>query len=63
MVDNRVVVGAEDALHIGIRVRIQGQAVSENPLRFEFLDGFSSVVAQVLRVAFVDVGRLAVRHQ
>jgi hypothetical protein len=63
MVDNRVVVGSEDAFDIGIRVRIQRQAVGQDPFRVQLLDRFPGVVAKMLRITFIDVSRFAVRLQ
>ena len=63
MVDDRVVFGAKDSLHVGIGIRVHRQAVCQHAFRIEFFHRLLRVVPQMLRIALVDVRRLAVGYK
>jgi len=63
MVDHRVMVGAEDARHIIVRLRVQGQAIGDDAATAQFFHGLFCVLAQVLGIADVDIRRFSVTYQ
>ena len=56
MIHHQVIAFTENARHILIRTRVEAHAVGENARATGFFHGFFGIVAQVLRVAHVDVG-------
>mmetsp|Transcript_38692 Transcript_38692/g.90447 ORF Transcript_38692/g.90447 Transcript_38692/m.90447 type:complete len:917 (+) Transcript_38692:6677-9427(+) len=60
MVDDGEMLGAEDARHVLVGVRVQAQGIDGDAIARQLLHRALGVVAQVLGVAHVIVGRFAV---
>ncbi len=62
MVDDRVVVGAENALRVTVGLRVQGQAVGLDAIAVQLLGRLPGVQAQVLRIALLDAEGFPIRR-